>query len=354
MPYEISRVPPSFRKERGATSALAEDRFRISVVIPLFNGEAYVAEALESVLAQQRPADEIIVVDDGSTDGGPAIVERMAAAAPIKLLRKPNGGQSSARNLGVRHSMGDLVALLDQDDVWYPNHLAEMVVPFLEPQARPLGWVYSNLDERDAQGRMILHSCLRVYPFHHPKNEVFACLAYDMFVLPSSSLITRVAFEAMGGFDEVLSGYEDDDFFLRLFRAGYGNIFIDRPLTKWRIHPRGSSYSYRMVESRARYLRKLVEAFPDDPERGRDFASGCLAPRFFPLAVKDLRRALMSGRTEEIVHAAEELRFVSRLHKRRARLVVSAFMPLLRRPRLCQALMPLFSVVRPVVRLVLR
>jgi glycosyltransferase involved in cell wall biosynthesis len=294
--YEVSRVPPSLREERGTAVAPAAARFKISVIIPLFNGEAYIAEALGSVLAQQRPADEIIVVDDGSTDGGAAIVERIGASGIVKLIRKPNGGQSSARNLGIKHSTGDLIALLDQDDVWYPNHLAEMAVPFLEPQLRPLGWVYSNADEIDWQGRMVRHSCLRVFPFHHPKTEVFTCLGYDMFVLPSSSLFLKEAFENVGGFDETLSGYEDDDFFLRLFRAGYGNVFIDWPLTKWRIHPQGSSWSYRMVESRARYLRKLLQAFPDDLERGRDFARGCLVPRFFPMAVKDVRLALKSGR----------------------------------------------------------
>src|SRR5882724_4095714 len=117
-------------------------QMRISAVIPLYNGEKYIEQALHSVLSQTLAPADIIVVDDGSTDGGAAIVEKMAALHPIRLLCKENGGQSSARNLGIAHSGGDLIALLDQDDLWYPNHLEELVKPFLEPRSKQLGWVY--------------------------------------------------------------------------------------------------------------------------------------------------------------------------------------------------------------------
>ncbi len=327
---------------------------RISAIIPLFNGEAYIKEALQSVLAQTRPADEIIVVDDGSTDSGPGIVERMSHLGPIQLITKSNGGQSSARNLGIRHASGDLVALLDQDDAWYEDHLAELIRPFLEPRVRPLGWVYSNLDEVDEQGHMVYHSCLRMLPFHHPKTDIFACLSFDMFVLPSSSLLSKAAFEAVQGFDEDLTGYEDDDLFLRVFRAGYDNIFLDRPLTRWRIHPRSSSYSYRMAASRTKYLKKLLREFPDNLDRGRAIARDCLAPRFFPLTVRDFRLALLSGSQEGMRRAVDELEFVSRLHKNKIRLCMLAILPVLKRPALCRTLIPFVSALRPFARLVLR
>ena len=105
----------------------------IVAVIPLYNGARYIEEALHSVLAQRLKPNEIIVINDGSTDDGPAIVERMAIDHPITLLHKQNGGQSSARNLGIRHSNCDLIALLDQDDIWYPNHLEKLVQPFMRP-----------------------------------------------------------------------------------------------------------------------------------------------------------------------------------------------------------------------------
>src|SRR5690348_778243 len=91
----------------------------ISVIIPLFNGGRFIRQALDSVAVQTRAPCEVIVVDDGSTDDGAAVVEEFAHLYPVTLLRKANGGQSSARNFGIAHAKGDLIALLDQDDNWY-------------------------------------------------------------------------------------------------------------------------------------------------------------------------------------------------------------------------------------------
>src|ERR1700712_5548505 len=112
----------------------------VSVIIPLYNGARFIAQALESVFAQSLPAMEVIVVDDGSTDDGPNIVSRYASTHQLILLHKQNGGQSSARNYGVRHSQGELIALLDQDDRWHPDHLRELCRPFLEDEHDTLGW----------------------------------------------------------------------------------------------------------------------------------------------------------------------------------------------------------------------
>jgi glycosyltransferase involved in cell wall biosynthesis len=97
----------------------------ISVVIPLYNKAPHIAKTLESVLRQDSAPDEIIVVDDGSTDGSDQIVERLAAGG-IKLIRQKNQGVSTARNAGVQEAKSEYVALLDADDYWYPNHLAVM------------------------------------------------------------------------------------------------------------------------------------------------------------------------------------------------------------------------------------
>src|ERR1700758_2585037 len=103
------------------------DMSTIAAIIPLYNGADYIDAAIKSVLEQERLADEIIIVDDGSTDNGPSIVEAMAAGNPrIRLLHKENGGQGSARNYGVAHCNSDLIALLDQDDYWYEDHLKEL------------------------------------------------------------------------------------------------------------------------------------------------------------------------------------------------------------------------------------
>jgi glycosyltransferase involved in cell wall biosynthesis len=275
----------------------------IVAIIPLYNGAKWIEQSIRSVLAQTLQPDEFIVVDDGSTDNGAgaAIVKRLAQEHPITLLHKPNGGQSSARNFAVRHSTSPLIALLDQDDTWYPHHLEELTKPFRKRRGIPLGWVYSNLDEIDESGGMVHRRFLDVVPLligkplEFPRRNLVTCLDRDMFILPSASLISREAFDAIGGFDERLSGYEDDDLFLRLFRAGYDNIFLNRSLSKWRIFPGSTSYTYRMAKSRIIYAQKLFEMFPDNPQMARYFAHDCIAPRFYANVLTDLKTSMEQG-----------------------------------------------------------
>src|ERR1700752_182330 len=123
----------------------------VAAIIPVYNGARWIGACLESVLAQTHPAAEIIVVDDGSTDNGAQIVEALAHRDNrIRLLRKANGGQSSGRNAGVRASRARLVGFLDQDDLWYPRHVEELIGPF---RADPkLGWSFSDADAMDDSG----------------------------------------------------------------------------------------------------------------------------------------------------------------------------------------------------------
>ena len=287
----------------------------IAAIIPLYNGARYIEETLTSVLHQTVPPAEIIVVDDGSTDNGAgrAIVERFARNHPIRLLHKPNGGQSSARNLGIRASTSELVALLDQDDVWYENHLEELVKPFRRRSAPPLGWVYSNLDEVNEDGELASRCFLGTLEAKHPKRHIHDCIGEDMFVLPSAALINRKAFDAVGGFDERLSGYEDDDLFLRIFRAGYDNIYLDMALSKWRIYPGSVWYTPRMTRSRAIYTRKLLEMFPDDPTRVRYhyYARDLIVPRFREHAIREYEEAIKLGEPAALAEAWAEIRFLA-------------------------------------------
>jgi glycosyltransferase involved in cell wall biosynthesis len=282
---------------------------KIAAVIPLYNGAHFVESALASVFAQTLPADEIIVVDDGSTDDGPEMVERMARQRPITLLRKVNGGQSSARNFGIARSASPLIALLDQDDIWYPDHLEHLVRPFREVHYPSLGWVYSNLDEIDRDGRMVTRSCLDVVPaVEHPKRTLVGCLRNDMFVLPSSSLMSREAFEKAGGFDERLIGYEDDDLFLRMFRQGFENIYLRRPLTQWRIYSGSTSYAPVMDRSRMIYFHKLVDTFESPPGVEPDYVRNLVAPRFFPWVIREYQRARRSKNDDRLRTAVEDIR----------------------------------------------
>ena len=329
----------------------------ISAIIPLFNGRRFIAQSLKSIIAQTLPPQEIIVVDDGSSDEGGEIVKQFIqerqSGPPIILLRKENGGQSSARNFGVRHSTGDLIALLDQDDSWYPDHLAELIKPFLRPQAgKELGWVYSDLDEYDGQDGVVHHCYLDAQNLgtQHPKTHLFAALQGNMFILPSASLISRKAFEAIGGFDERLSGYEDDDLFLRMFRAGYANVFLKTALSKWRIYQESSSYTYRMRRSRAIYLRKLLDTYPDDPRVSRFLTRDLILPRFYNEALADFVKALRSNDHALIEETRAELLFVLKRMPGRRKKLLRQVVSRIRTPRAIQIINAIRAYVRPITR----
>jgi glycosyltransferase involved in cell wall biosynthesis len=328
----------------------------IVAIIPLYNGARWIEQSIKSVLAQALPPDEFIVVDDGSTDDGPRVVERLAQRHPITLLRKPNGGQSSARNFGVAHSKSALVALLDQDDAWYPHHLATLIKPFRKPRGISLGWVYSDLDEIDESGGMVNKRLLDLIPRVHirprenPKRSLAACLSNDLFILPSASLISRAAFEAVGGFDESLCGYEDDDLFLRLFRAGYDNVFINEPLSQWRIYQTSTSYTSRMARSRMIYATKLFEQFPNNRSQRRYWCRDCIAPRFVNQTLGDCVRALETRDAEMFRTAIAHLWIlIPRLSIKR-RLILSIALTCFGKFASALAAYQAQSVVRPIAR----
>jgi glycosyltransferase involved in cell wall biosynthesis len=312
----------------------------ITAIIPLYNGARFIQQSLESIFAQEIVPDEIIVVDDGSTDTGADIVMEMAKRHPLRLIRKENGGQSSARNIGVDHAHGDLIAFLDQDDIWYPNHLSELVKPFLERRPVELGWSYSNLDEINEAGEMIAHTLLEPVGSVHPKRDLASCLKRDMFVLPSASLISRRAFRSVGGFDERLSGYEDDDFFLRMFLAGFGNVFLPNALSKWRIYQTSSSYSEKMAVSRAIYAKKLIDRFPNDLDSSRWHVRDMIAPRFFRTMAWEMRKATLKGTREQQKAALADLKFITKHRRLSERLLLQVLLlPALQVPPLARFIM---------------
>jgi len=253
-------------------------RPRISGIVPVYNGRAFLRAAVDSALNQDYPLHELIVVDDGSTDDSLSVLEDLRSPVPVHILRQANAGQSAARNNGAHHAQGDYLAFLDQDDLWYADHLTHLIRPMLKDSR--IGWAYSDLDEVDVHGGIVTKRFLSTLGTQHPKRNLISLLSYDMFVLPSASLIRKDAFLAVSGFDEQLSGYEDDDLFLRLFRAGYRNVFLKRALSQWRIYPTSSSYTPRMSRSRRVYGDKLVASFPDNLRMHRHYVRDCIAPRF--------------------------------------------------------------------------
>lgn len=263
---------------------------RVSAILPVFNGRRFLRDAVRSVLAQSLPPCELIVVDDGSTDDSLAALEGLPPAPfPIRVLRQANAGQSAARNLAARHAEGEYLAFLDQDDHWSPQHLEVLVEPLAADAT--VGWSYSDFDEMDFDGHLVTRAFLRAAGLKHPKRTIYECVASDLMILPSASVVRRDAFEQAGGFDEALSGYEDDDLFVRFFRLGWEHAFVDRPLLRFRIHTNGCSTSRRFIDSRLHYAAKLEAMLPDDPRMLRYYVADAIAPRFFFTSLDDYVRA---------------------------------------------------------------
>jgi glycosyltransferase involved in cell wall biosynthesis len=185
---------------------------KVSVVITCFNYGRFLHECLQSVLAQTYRDFEVVVVDDGSTDDTPQVVQPFLVDPRVRYHRQPNKGQAAAKNAGIRLSEGVLVAFLDADDRWAPAKLSLQVPLFANPA---VGVVYSEVNFIDEQGRPL--------PFDGPvgywvyrRGQVMKWLAFDNFVPFSSSVVRRTLLETHGAFDEHLRMGIDWDLWLRL------------------------------------------------------------------------------------------------------------------------------------------
>ncbi len=178
----------------------------VSAVIPTFNRGWIVAEAVKSVLNQDYPNIEVVVVDDGSTDDTP---KKLAALdASIVLLSQANQGVSAARNRGIRQSKGELIAFLDSDDLWKKTKISRQVDFFRE---NPRALVCQTEEVWLRNGK-------RVNPrLKHKKKSglFFEASLHLCLVSPSAVMMKRALFDEKGFFDETLPACEDYDFWLR-------------------------------------------------------------------------------------------------------------------------------------------
>ena len=247
----------------------------ISVVMALYNGERYVREALESIASQTRPPLEVIVVDDWSSDESVALIESLSLPYEVRIIRQGNAGQSAARNTGIRAARGEFIAFLDQDDAWRPHHL-EVLVDTIAVDSS-LAWVFSDFDLINGQGDILIGSYLTETGVVLNRKTVADLVRTDIMALPSASLMRRGALTRVRGFDRRLSGYEDDELYLRLNRAGYTIASQLLTRVRYRIHETNASSSVAFLRSRLVFLRLLTERYPS--AQGRPGAAGIAAER---------------------------------------------------------------------------
>ncbi|RLB01023.1 MAG: glycosyltransferase family 2 protein [Deltaproteobacteria bacterium] len=201
---------------------------RVSVIIPVYNGEAFIKDAVDSVLNQTFRDFELIVVNDGSEDNTEDVL--LPYIRSIRYIKTKNRGVSAARNMGIRLSKGEFVAFLDQDDVFHPRKL-EVTVSYLD--AHPdMAMVYTPIDRIDSEGTMLQRKRLKGH-----SGDIFPRLFLKSFIAPSMAVCRKKIFSKIGMFSETLSSEgEDYDLFLRIasrFKVGY----VNEPLVIYRLHP---------------------------------------------------------------------------------------------------------------------
>lgn len=198
----------------------------VSIILPTHNRADTLPRALESVFAQSVSDWELLVIDDGSTDGTAALLAAHAADTRLRVLRQPvNAGAAAARNRGLRAARGRFVAFLDSDDAWFPDTLARQLAAF---RAAPpaTGLVFGRPERIDAAGRRHIEGL----PQH---GDVFArMLERNVVNGTPGTMIRRSVVDAVGLFDEGMPAAEDYDYWLRVTRR-FPVAFIDAPLFRW-------------------------------------------------------------------------------------------------------------------------
>jgi glycosyltransferase involved in cell wall biosynthesis len=234
----------------------------VSVVIPVYNGERFLASAIASVRAQMHPAEEVFVVDDGSTDGSAEVAAGVAREWPVlQVLSQPNGGPSAARNAGVARATGDFLTFLDADDEMLPDRIAFQLFFLAEHPEVDLVIGTELIDlEEGVNPPDWLRSCAPGVP--HP---------YIM-----SMMVRRPAFDRVGPFDPDLRLAEDVDWLYRARTAGTGIAAIEHPFLRRRVHGANLTNDLTLDEMRRTMLeiaRARVVATRTSAE-GRDSGRG--------------------------------------------------------------------------------
>lgn len=240
----------------------------VSVIVTCYNGERWIAGALESALGQTCRDLEVIVVNDGSSDGSAEVISRFAADPRLKSVEQENKGVAAARNRGLALGSGALVCVLDQDDLWLPGHVAAQA-EFMA--ANPgTGAVYTGVARIDADGGSLGE---RFFP-EPREGELFRTFLERGVAVPIiSAMMRRTLLERAGGFDEKLFGKDDFDLLLRLAAAApFG--FIPERLTLQRFRPGTAGQSEPMYKDSFYLAEKFRELWPGESAAIDKFEAG--------------------------------------------------------------------------------
>ncbi|MBD2036605.1 glycosyltransferase family 2 protein [Leptolyngbya sp. FACHB-321] len=245
---------------------MPNDTSLVSVIIPAYNAAASIARTLRSVLTQTYRNLEVLVVDDGSTDQTPEIVAMVAQEDDrVKLLHQANAGVAAARNLAIAQALGEFIASIDADDIWYPENIERQVQCMMQG-GNSVGLVYSwsvDIDESDA--------LLGSFRAAEIQGNVFSTLVCHNFLgNASASIMRRSCLEQVGGYDPTLrsqnaQGCEDWDLYLRI-AARYEFRVVPEFLVGYRKRAISMSCDYtQMARSHALVMQNVRQQRPEFP-----------------------------------------------------------------------------------------
>lgn len=273
-------------------SSKPDHSFLVTVVIPTYNSAIYLAEAVESVLAQTYRRFEIIVVDDGSTDHPQAVLEPFGSK--VEYFRQKNLGPSAARNTGIRLGRGEVVAILDADDLWLLDKL-EKQVQFMA-NYRDVGLVFGDAELFNASGMLIPSffreklNASRLLGGNVILEDSFELLLGENFIPTSTVVMKRACLAKIGGFDESLKSVEDRDLWLRIARHFPIGCLSDI-LVRKRVHDFNiSSNSHLAVESIVKVTEKAATLLNSTESELDAAVRSHLASRYFGLGYSYFER----------------------------------------------------------------
>jgi glycosyltransferase involved in cell wall biosynthesis len=237
---------------------------KVSVVIPAYNVCAYIEETLLSLERQTFAAFEAIIVNDGSTDETAAIAQSFCQRdARFRLITNPNGGLSAARNFGICHAKADYIAMLDGDDIYEPDKLANHV-RWLDADPQ-IGVVYSASKTMREDGRV---TWLSISGKPICSDPLVSLLCKNFVGHGSNAVFRRATIDEVGGFDETLRSSEDIDLWLRIAATGRWRFQREvQPLCCYRVRPSGLSFNIsQMYHSHQKVLQAASDRSPSQVE----------------------------------------------------------------------------------------
>ena len=233
----------------------------MSVIIPTYNRSQYIFECIESVFNQNYLEIEVIVVDDNSTDDTQEKLSNLIDRKKIKYFHNSHKGTSSARNLGINNSTGDLIAFLDSDDVFYQNKLERQVHYFSEnPEAKI---VHADFDKFNDSGNLLGRRHTNFF-----QGDIYPQILeyWEMLIAISCVVVKPEVFIEVGLFDESFNYGEDLDMWVRIARK-FPFHHIPETLAKVRLH--GGNISGEKLDRADRFLPFINKAVEEDKELTR-------------------------------------------------------------------------------------